>query len=169
MAFERSVSEDATNSEGWRWLGQCNADSDDDVRAIMCNIKAAETDPGNLKAPVNLGVSFTNELENERAEHHLRMFIENSPVYAPLAATATGETEHDRVVDMFIQAAAQAPQDPQPRVVSLWTLSPLGVEQLCADAFWRQVLGVLYNLSREYDKAVECFKAALEVDPLDYS
>ena len=119
MAFERSVSEDATNSEGWRWLGQCNADSDDDVRAIMCNIKAAETDPGNLKAHVNLGVSFTNELENERALHHLRMYIENNPEYAPLAATATGESEHDRVVDMFIQAAAQAPQDPQPRVVSL--------------------------------------------------
>ena len=118
MAFERSVSEDATNSEGWRWLGQCNADSDDDVRAIMCNIKAAETDPGNLKAHVNLGVSFTNELENERALHHLRMYIENNPEYAPLAATATGESEHDRVVDMFIQAAAQAPQDPQPRIVS---------------------------------------------------
>ena len=87
----------------------------------MCNIKAAETDPGNLKAHVNLGVSFTNELENERALHHLRMYIENNPEYAPLAATATGESEHDRVVDMFIQAAAQAPQDPQPRVVSLCT------------------------------------------------
>ena len=48
---------------------------------------------------------------------------------------------------MFMQAAVLAPEDPQPRTV----------------------LGVLYNLSREYDKAVECFKAALEVDPLDYS
>ena len=147
MAFERSVSEDDSNSEGWRWLGQCNADSDDDVKAIMCNIKAVETDPGNLKAQINLGVSFTNELENERALHHLRSYIENNPTYAPLASTATGETEHERVVDMFMQAAAQAPEDPQPRTV----------------------LGVLYNLSREYDKAVECFKAALEVDPTDYS
>jgi peroxin-5 len=147
MAFERSVSQDDTNSEGWRWLGQCNADSDDDVKAIMCNIKAVETDPANLKAQINLGVSFTNELENERALHHLRSYIENNPAYAPLASTATGETEHERVVDMFMQAAAQAPEDPQPRTV----------------------LGVLYNLSREYDKAVECFKAALEVDPTDYS
>eukprot|EP01046_Picozoa_sp_COSAG06_P021099 COSAG06_NODE_1570_length_9069_cov_2.920067_2_plen_513_part_00 len=147
MAFERSVSEDATNAEGWRWLGTCNQDSDDDVKSIMCLLQAVEVDPGNLKAHLGLGVSFTNELENARALQHLRAYIENNPTYAPLAATATGETEHDRVVDMFMQAAAQAPEDPQPRTV----------------------LGVLYNLSREYDKAVECFKAALEVDPTDYS
>ena len=147
MSFEQSVTHDATNSEGWRWLGTCNADSDDDVKSIMCLMKAVETDAGNLKAHLGLGVSYTNELENERALNHLRMYIEHHPTYAGLAQTAAGESEHDRVVDMFIQAAAQSPEDPQPRVV----------------------LGVLYNLSREYDKAVECFKAALEVDPGDYS
>ena len=147
MAFERSVAEDATNAEGWRWLGTCNQDSDDDIKSIMCLLQAVEADPANLKAHLGLGVSFTNELERERALFHLRSYIEHHPTYAPLATTATGETEHDRVVDMFIQAAAQAPEDPQPRTV----------------------LGVLYNLSREYDKAVECFKAALEVDPTDYS
>ena len=147
MAFERSVSEDATNAEGWRWLGTCNQDSDDDIKSIMCLLQAVEVDPGNLKAHLGLGVSFTNELENARALQHLRAYIEHHPTYAALAATATGESEHDRVVDMFMQADAQAPEDPQPRTV----------------------LGVLYNLSREYDKAVECFKAALEVDPTDYS
>lgn len=44
-----------------------------------------------------------------------------------------GASEHDNVVEMYLQAAATAPEDPEPRVV----------------------LGVLYNLSREYDKAIE--------------
>lgn len=31
------------------------------------------------------------------------------------------------------------------------------------------VLGVLYNLSREFDRAEECFKRALDLDPNNYS
>lgn len=37
------------------------------------------------------------------------------------------------------------------------------------DADVHIVLGVLYNLSREYDKAIESFKTALELKPRDYS
>lgn len=31
------------------------------------------------------------------------------------------------------------------------------------------VLGVLYNLSREYDRAIQSFQRALELKPRDYS
>jgi hypothetical protein len=79
LAFERCVGADEANSTGWRWLGQCNADSDDDVKSIMCLNKAVETNPANLKAHLGLGVSYTNELENERALSHLRMCARPAP------------------------------------------------------------------------------------------
>lgn len=37
------------------------------------------------------------------------------------------------------------------------------------DADVHIVLGVLYNLSREYDKAIESFRLALKLKPQDYS
>jgi tetratricopeptide (TPR) repeat protein len=37
------------------------------------------------------------------------------------------------------------------------------------DADVHIVLGVLYNLSREYDKAIASFKTALQLKPQDYS
>lgn len=37
------------------------------------------------------------------------------------------------------------------------------------DADVHIVLGVLYNLSREYDRAIEAFETALKLKPRDYS
>jgi len=57
-------------------------------------------------------------------------------------------SRHSRVADMYIEAARLRPDDPDPEV--------------------QTALGLLYNLSYEYDKAVDCFKAALTKRPEDY-
>lgn len=48
---------------------------------------------------------------------------------------------------MFVEASQMSPEDADVHIV----------------------LGVLYNLSREYDKAIESFQTALKLRPTDYS
>jgi peroxin-5 len=113
-----------------------------------------EADSNNLEALLELGVSYTNELHQAQALGFLKQWLERHPRYSSLKLDVQSEeelvrtsTRHGEVTALFLEAARIAPDD--------------------ADI--HTVLGVLYNLSREYDKAIHAFQTAITLKPDDYS
>ncbi|KAG2579648.1 peroxisome biogenesis protein 5-like isoform X4 [Panicum virgatum] len=148
LALEAEVLKNPDNAEGWRLLGVTHAENDDDQQAIAAMMRAHEANPTNLEVLLALGVSHTNELEQGEALRYLYRWLQNHPKYGGLAPPqATDSPYGPDVVRLFNEAAQMSPEDADVHIV----------------------LGVLYNLSREYDKAIASFKTALQLKPQDYS
>ncbi|KAM6579120.1 hypothetical protein CsatA_002894 [Cannabis sativa] len=148
LALEAEVLKNPENAEGWRLLGIANAENDDDQQAIAAMMRAQEADPANLEVLLALGVSHTNELEQAAALKYLYGWLRNHPKYGTLATPGLADSLYYADVSrLFNEAAQMSPEDADVHIV----------------------LGVLYNLSREYDKAIESFQTALKLKPHDYS
>jgi len=192
LALEAAVQRSPDDSIGWQTLGQAHADSDEDNRAIGCLRRAVSSDPHNLEALLALGVSYTNELDQSRALHHLQHWLESHPDFASLglsvepAAKANpfrlqqqaprqhghrmGTTGHTIALHRMCTACAPHVH----RMCTAYTLQVTdnfarAVAHAPANADLHAVLGVLYNLSRDYPAAVGAFEAALQLRPTDYS
>ncbi|KAL6661216.1 hypothetical protein ACP70R_000600 [Stipagrostis hirtigluma subsp. patula] len=148
LALEAEVLKNPDNSEGWRLLGITHAENDDDQQAIAAMMRAQEANPTNLEVLLALGVSHTNELEQGEALRYLYRWLQNHPKYRGLTPPQSTDTPYGPdVVRLFNEAAQMSPEDADVHIV----------------------LGVLYNLSREYDKAIASFKTALQLKPQDCS
>lgn len=163
LAFEMEVQKNPHNSAAWQALGKAHAENDKDSLAILSLEKAVAVDPENLDALAALAVSYTNDFSREKALDALEKWLSLNPEYSHIPGSTAPQSRmegvpdfyteawsrHSRVVDMFLQAAQLKPEDPDPEV--------------------QTALGLLYNLSYEYDRAVDCFKAALTKRPSDYN
>ncbi|KAG9448887.1 hypothetical protein H6P81_008852 [Aristolochia fimbriata] len=149
LALEAEVLKNPENAEGWRLLGITHAENDDDQQAIASMMRAHEVDPTNLEVLLALGVSHTNELEQAAALKYLYGWLQHHPKYGTIAPPMQPENSlyHPDVIRMFNEAAQMSPEDADVHIV----------------------LGVLYNLSREYDKAISSFETALKLRSQDYS
>lgn len=148
LALEAEVLKNPDNAEGWRLLGIAHAENDDDQQAIAAMMRAQEADPTNLEVLLALGVSHTNELEQAHALKYLYGWLRNHPKYGTLASPELSNSlYHADVSRLFNEASQMSPGDADVHIV----------------------LGVLYNLSRDYDKAIASFQTALKLKPQDYS
>lgn len=163
QAFEAAVRLDDTHSEAWCLLGTAQAENENEREAIAALLKAVSLDPYNLQALLQLGVSYTNDLEEHRALNYLSTWLESNPDYqheSIIAAKnsineyeqfyggavnrhAMDSTLHGQVTSMFREALRLHPSDS-----SLHT-----------------VMGVLYHLSNDFDASIESFKTALKHNP----
>ncbi|KAI1401036.1 TPR-like protein [Hypoxylon fuscum] len=152
LAFEAAVQKDPTHVEAWVQLGTAQAQNEKETAAIRALEQAKSLDPNNAAALMTLAVSYTNEGYESVAYRTLERWlsVRYPSVISPgdlSSPSELGFTErmelHDRVTNLFIKAARLRP----------------GGEHMDPDV---QVgLGVLFYGAEEYEKAVDCFMAAL--------
>lgn len=152
LAFEAAVQQSPEHVQAWYQLGSAQAQNEKEAPAIRALEQALKLDPTNLPALMGLAISYTNEGYDSTAYRTLERWLATKypQVISPDDLTPDSEygfTDrhllHEKVTDLFIRAAQ---------------LSPTG-EHMDPDV---QVgLGVLFYGAEEYEKAVDCFEAAL--------
>mmetsp|Transcript_7314 Transcript_7314/g.10210 ORF Transcript_7314/g.10210 Transcript_7314/m.10210 type:complete len:654 (-) Transcript_7314:442-2403(-) len=163
-AFEANVQYHPEHAEGWRYLGQCHADEEEERQAIAALLKCLECDPYNLHALMMLGVSYTNDLEEARALNYLKTWLENNPEYSHLPEVQT-QLRTIREYEKAYSAPKSGLNTTLGDTVMMMFLA--AVKANPKDAELHTVVGVLYHLSDNYDKAIEHFDAGCKLKPND--
>jgi len=167
LAFEATVQKQPDHADAWSMLGEAQAQNEEENNAIAAFLTCIQLDPYNLKALMHLGVSYTNDFEEHRALNYLKTWMLHNPDYQNAALSQQKQkveeymqfysgsvkdpmvtydnTLHQEVTKMYLQALAIRPDDPD----------------------LHTVLGVLYHISSDFDKAIEAFKTAVKLKPED--
>ncbi|KAI9020071.1 hypothetical protein CLU79DRAFT_756987 [Phycomyces nitens] len=153
LALEAKAQLVTSDSNAWQELGLRQQENERDAAAIAALKRAVSMNPSLLEAWLALAVSYTNESCREDAYECLEQWIVNNNKYKHLAQRGgmpkTVEGRHEYVTNIFLEAARSFP----------------GEEM---DANVQVGLGVLFNVSEEYEKAIDCFRAAVQSRPQDY-
>ncbi|GJQ08923.1 hypothetical protein GpartN1_g714.t1 [Galdieria partita] len=149
LAFEAAVRAEPSNAKCWFLLGRTHTEMDQDNPAIICLRRSIEVGGEVADALLELGVSYTNELNHSQALAYLKRWLETQPKYQAFSHQQPSDdavTAHAYLVEQFRAASVAYPQD-----INLYI-----------------VLGVLHNLSRDYELAVEAFGKAIQLQPNDH-
>ncbi|KAF2773442.1 TPR-like protein [Teratosphaeria nubilosa] len=157
LAFEAAVQKEPEFVDAWVALGKAQAQNEKESPAIRALEQALKMDPNNLDALMGLSVSYTNEGYDSLAYRTLERWV--GVKYPQLGVTPRGledsaqaEEElgftdrhilHEKVTNLFLEAAQ---------------MNPEGAE---VDVDVQVGLGVLFYGSEDYEKAIDCFNAAL--------
>lgn len=166
LLFEAAVQKDSTNAIAWRYLGTTQAQNEKDMSAIRALRNCLKLDQLDQEARLAIAVSLANESYQYEACKHLVDWLINNGRYKvigasleqfhlfdaelsndPFYANRIHEKHYKYVRNKFVEAARMSPSNPDPEV--------------------QNALGVLFNMRGEYEKAVDCFKAALSVKSND--
>ncbi|XP_028393926.1 peroxisomal targeting signal 1 receptor-like isoform X2 [Dendronephthya gigantea] len=164
LLFEAEVQQRPDHAEAWQYLGTSQSENEQDNLAIPALNKCLNLQPDNLVALMTLAVCYTNESLQSQACDALKLWLSRNPRYSGLLTNTVTEepsarsptlkssmmsnSMYNEVRELYIKAAQLAPEND-------------------IDAEVQIGLGVLFNLSGEYDKAVDCFHAALQTNPHD--
>lgn len=155
-AFEACIKKnDDVNiiSDSYFYLGISQAENDRDDLAIIALLNSLKNNPNNKNALLSLSVSYANEMFYHKVFECLMKWLSLSDEYSWILKDCDDligdiDNDHDTVSEAFIKAARMRPYEPDPDV--------------------QIALGLLYNVVKDYDRSIDCFKSALIKRKDDY-
>ncbi|OCT80739.1 PEX5-related protein isoform X1 [Xenopus laevis] len=163
LYLEAAILQDSIDAEAWQYLGIAQAENENEQAAIISLQRCLQLQPNNLKALMALAVSFTNIRRQQDAYEALNKWVKQNPRYKHLVKGKSGSPALTRRMSKTLCDS-----------VSLEEVKELYLEAAhqngeLVDPDLQTGLGVLFNLSGEYDRAVDAFNSALVIRPEDYS
>ncbi|KAH9457072.1 hypothetical protein Pst134EA_020971 [Puccinia striiformis f. sp. tritici] len=171
LAFEAACQMDENRADAWRMLGETQAANEKEQLAIKAFQRAVGCQDGNgQSAWMSLAICWVNEGQEMRALAILeRWLMDTYPaISAQFTANQKGDSssnnpwnQHETVVEKFLQAARAGPEVRDGAGKEI-------VRSQTVDVDVQVGLGVLFYSNSEYERARDCFEAALGVNPEDF-
>lgn len=152
LALEAAVQRDPTNDVAWLRLGMAQAENEKEGPAIAALQRCVQENPGNMDALMSLAVSYTNEGQLDEAHASLYRWITTRYPDVPVAPLDSSTDRHSHLVATFLH--------------HIQTQSH--TTTLVSDADIQIGLGLLFYNVHDYEKTIDCFKAAVAARPTDY-
>lgn len=154
LGLEAIVQNDPSNYEAWLLLGTRQQENEREPHAIAALKKAVEINPKALDAWLALAISYSNENYIENSYDALESWLMNSEKYSHLLKKfqfniSEANDRRKFITNLFLECARFRP----------------GAD---LDSDVQIALGLLFNMSEEYDKAIDCFSAAISKRPNDH-
>ncbi|XP_062844168.1 PEX5-related protein [Trichomycterus rosablanca] len=169
LLLEAAILQDPHDSEAWQVLGTTQAENENEQAAIICLQRCLALHPNSLSALMALAVSLTNAGRQQEACEALHRWITHNPTYTHLLQERSA-LDGSPLPQRRGCRISPIPMPGCSQLVEVLELYQEAVQQNLGivDPDLQTGLGVLFNLSSEFDKAVDAFNAALSVRPEDY-
>ncbi|XP_032513380.2 peroxisomal targeting signal 1 receptor [Danaus plexippus] len=149
LCFEAAAQQQPDSAEAWFLLGTTQAENEQDPLAITALKKSLAIDPRQLEAYITLAAAYTNE---NMAKH----------AYLTLLDWLKASSKYSDLVPQDIDPNKMSIKELEAYSTSLY-LKAAQLNPVQVDPDVQNALGVICNINQQYDKAVDCFKAALAV------